>query len=97
MYNEDWDSHNVLRTGSSRQRQVQARLTVLSRLMRVSWPAISLVSSLMLKKRWGALWWIMVMHVEPPSDPVTPVKLSQRFNAGSRVKRELGQEGIQGI
>jgi len=63
--NDDCVSQSVLRTGSSRERHVQARFTVLFRLMRTSWLAMSLVSSLILRTRWGVLSWIMLWILAP--------------------------------
>ena len=55
VQNEDCISHRVLRTGSSRYRDEQARSTALFRLIRTSWPAMSLVSSPIFKTRWVAV------------------------------------------
>ena len=60
---DDCVSQSVLRFGSSRDRHVQARFTVLCRLMRTSWLAMSLVSSSISKTRRGVLSWIMVTRV----------------------------------
>ena len=56
---------DVLRTGSSRDRHVQARSTALLWLsMRTSWLAMCLVNSLILRARWGVLSWIMVAYMD---------------------------------